>query len=157
MSLVDDDVRERKLAEHRLFNQTDLVGSDANLKIRVEELLADDLCTLFFCAAEDDDVEIRDPSRELTSPVLNSRFRDDNKVGAGVALEMFQVSEEGDGLQCLTDCCGLIRINDGKVKTLNTYGPSRQPECRSGRSDAGRSSSSNPELGTLAFDLLGHL
>ena len=70
---------------------------------------------------------------------------------------MLQVSEEGDGLQCLTDYCGLIRIDNGRGEILNTYGPSRQPEYRSGRSDAERSSSSSPGLGTLAFGLHGHL
>ena len=94
-----------------------LIGGDPNLEIQVKELLADDLTALFLCTAEDDDVEIRHPSHELTGPVLNSRFWDDNKMGPRIALEVLQVSKEGYGLQCLANCCGVIRTNDGRVNT----------------------------------------
>jgi hypothetical protein len=70
MSLVDDNVFKREFLESRLFDETDLIGRDADFKILRYQPIADDFRSLFFRTREKNDVKVRCPLCEFSAPVL---------------------------------------------------------------------------------------
>lgn len=70
---------------------------------------------LLLSTAKHDDVEPRDPSLELASPVVQSALRDDDEMRAMDAAVELEVAEEGDRLESLAESLDAQVVSDNVV------------------------------------------
>jgi hypothetical protein len=99
---VDANIIEAEL-ECQLLNKADLVACDAGLGVLWDESDRGRFCPLFHCAGSDDDVEVRSPLLEIVSRNLECWFTDDDQERSGDVEAVFEVSEESDCLESLTE------------------------------------------------------
>lgn len=105
--LVDHDILETELLQRRFLDETDFVRSDADIEVLRDETGGDELRALLLRAGENDGADVRRPLAKLAGPVLESRFGDDDEMGAGSVCLVFQVGEERDGLKRFAETlCG---------------------------------------------------
>jgi len=119
--LVDNDILKRELFECRLLDKTHLICRYADLEVLRNEAVGDDLCTLVFRPRKENDVKIRRPPFEFAMPILEGRLGNDDKMGAGNVPVVFEISEEGDGLQSFTETLSTgIRYCDTFASRMRT-------------------------------------
>ena len=103
MRFVDDDVLPSKLLEGGLLAQDHLVTCDADIEILVHEFITDDLRTFILVALQDENLDLGNPLGELAPPVVQCGLGHGDEVGSVDAGNEAEVSEEGDGLQGLSE------------------------------------------------------
>ena len=78
MGFIDDNILETEFLERRFLDEADLVTCNADFEVLRDESVRDDCCALVFCTGEEDNVEVRGPLFELTRPILEGCFWDDD-------------------------------------------------------------------------------
>lgn len=98
MSFVDDDVFPRELLQRGFLELADLIRSDAHIEILSEYNFLTYPSSFLLLSSKDESLEARYPVRELSLPVVQCGFRDDDKMWTGNITVEFEVAEEGNSL-----------------------------------------------------------
>ncbi len=99
MRLINDDILETELLEYTFLDQADFVARDADLEILGQKAACDNFRALFLGAREKGNVEVRSPFLKFARPVLQRRFRHNDKMKTRERALVLKVSEEGYGLE----------------------------------------------------------
>lgn len=98
VGLVDDDVLEGELLQRGALAQAQLIRSDENIEVLRDKSVGDNLRSLFLGSRKDGDIHIWCPISELSSPILERRFRNNNQVRTVDVFVVLQIGKEGDSL-----------------------------------------------------------
>uniref|UniRef100_A0AAG5DLD8 Uncharacterized protein n=1 Tax=Anopheles atroparvus TaxID=41427 RepID=A0AAG5DLD8_ANOAO len=101
--LVDHHVAPVEPLERRLLADAHLVRRDAHVPLARRQHVPNERVARLLVADQAHGSDRRTPACELVHPVLQRRLRHDHDVRSRVVAQVFQVAEQRDRLQCLTE------------------------------------------------------